>query len=331
MNDLNVANEPADINTTAIPVKPKRTGKLIAWIAFIIAIGSIVISAISMRTTMHLQKRIETVYQSLKDNSNQIHQIEAPTPDDNLAKNWIDSPQQLALFCYQNILQAKMVLWVNQDPALAATILNHTYALLETAPESFTELKKSMLNDIKALQASKPNDTNQIYSQLENLIQQINISAMATQSPIQQIPHTTSITPAIANGYLAQIKEAGMNFARNVRSMIVVHQTPNQTSSILLPEYQTQTKLTINLLLSQAQIAVITHNQTLYTSTLQRAETLIKQIFALNPALMNNLSEKIENLLKLNLNAALPDLNNTLQQASTLLNSTQTIKKGAAT
>lgn len=328
-----LTTDPIDIKITtdAKVIKPKRAYRLIAWFAIIIALGALALSAITLRHTLRLQNRIENVYQSFKDTTNQSRQTEIAATANSPAKTWENSPQQLAFFCYQAILQTKMILTVNQDPKTAVMILNQTYGLLENAPEQFAELKKSIQSDIKSLENAKPVDNNQIYSQIENLIQQINANSMADHSPIQQIPNTTKITPIITNNYLSHIREAGITFAKNIRNLVVVHQNPAQTSAILLPEYQNQVKSSINLLLNQAQIAVITRNQTLYTLILQKVDALIKQNYALNPALANNISEKIKNLLKINLNDALPNLDHSLQQASALLNSTATIKKGSAT
>jgi len=172
-------------------------------------------------------------------------------------------------------------------------------------------VRQLLVNDITSLRAIKPVDVSGIYMQLQSLRTQVLQMPLVNKQYhsnaqrnllAQQVTNSTSYwgkTVNILGQALSQV-------------LIIRHRTA-PLEPLLAPDQEVILKQNLYWLFEQAQWAVLHQQPQVYQSSLQQLSQLITQYFQLNTQ-VNIVLQTLTQLQQIDINPALPNLNNLLDE-----------------
>jgi uroporphyrin-3 C-methyltransferase len=255
-----------------------------------------------------IQKQLsdnQTKYQALQKNLIQLQALIQKNFSSGDTMIRIGEASQLIQLAHYNLIYLH-----DQSSALSALISADTQlAKLSNSPVSLDALRNRLAQNIASLKASPPLDLNRILMQLNALQSQVTQLPLLNTTPtskqeISAKQHTTS-----EKKWLSAIQASLHSF----QQLIVIRHLAKPIQP-LLPEVQQQ-YLTYNLqlLLQQAQWALIHQQQEIYQTSLQQAKHAIQQHFAESASITQTMIQNINELEKINLQPTVPDLTPALQ------------------
>lgn len=247
----------------------------------------------------------QTKYQELQKNLIQIQAIiqKKISPNDSIVQ--MSEISQLIQLAHYNLIYLK-------DPnsaLLALTLANKQLTELTNPPASLDTLHNLLKQNIASLNTLPHLDLSSILTQLNTLQTQIPQLSLLNTTPrsnetVSPSPQTTS-----EKKWLSAIQASLHSF----QQLIVVRHLDKPIQPLLPQVQQQYLQHNLQLLLQQAQWALLHQQQAIYQTSLQQVKETIQQHFVENSPTSQAIIQKLNELEKINLQPSLPDLMPTLQ------------------
>ncbi len=191
-----------------------------------------------------------------------------------------------------------------------------TQALLASADSVLKELDEANLHKVRAavaadlavVRAVPKVDVEGIYLRLSALIEQ------AGKLVIFQLPTPEARPPegAAANwqGRLRQGYEAALSKLSNY---LIIRRRDMPMQALMEPQWEGLVRQNMRMLLEQAQVALLSKNQTLYADSLGRASHWVDQFIDSDEVAARAIDNELKKLADLTISVPLPDISRSLQ------------------
>lgn len=327
--------------------KPPKTGRVIAWLALLIALCAIVgagylywdIQQYKPQARIQAQLAAEqladrTLEQARSQNSavqDTIAQLAKKVTDQQqlteelvlrlasarrqIGEITLVSRQSWMLAEAEYLLRlANQRLMIEQASASALALLRSAdNILLDVDDVRLYEIRTVLAREIAALEALGETDVEGHFLRLAALAEQI--SAMSLLQPIVQQ------APGIADLKLGEQNHTEVldSLFDKLLGLVRISQRGEPVKPLLSPEQYYNVQQNLRLMLEQAQLALLQHKSELYEQSLARAGLWIKEYFALNSA-SQALFDALEQLRSVNVAPKMPDISGSLKLLKEYLN-----------
>lgn len=220
-----------------------------------------------------------------------------------------------------NLAQYNLQLFPAPETALAILQKVNEQLVAVDDPNALP-LRQQVINAIAALNALPPIDyagilmqLNAVGNQLKNMPLLINTATGTAQ--------TLSDTDA-TKGWRKYWHES----LEKLEKIIIIRHQSAAAAPLITPDQQQFLEQNIQARLSAASWALLQRNQKVYILSLQDAINWIQTYYSPNAAATNNAVATLQTLIKINLQPQLPNLSQSIQLTTTLLNNKQPTIKG---
>jgi len=203
---------------------------------------------------------------------------------------------------------ADINLTINDNVPLAIKLLqtadNRIAALTDP---SLIPLRRALTNDINTLQSTPKVDVWGIILRIETLNNQIGQTAIISNSFTKPKEHIvkqteTKVAPKLSWRNLWQVS------LQKLKNIFVIRHQKDVPQPLLSLEQQVYLRQKIQLLLEQAQWAVMHKQPKIYHLCLQNVNKLVNVYFAHNQQAVQNISQVVEELQKIDIKPATPNI-----------------------
>lgn len=275
------------------------------WLQRSTGIFSNLLNSASADQIKLLQQQIAQQGEQIKNNQNAILQF---------TQLQQESPFGGSLLVVENlILFANFSLSVEHNIPLTIQLLTQAQSSLDRADGDVSVLKTAISANISQLQSISIINTSEIYSQLQNFNQQVTQLSFIDEgsnlvSPSDQKPaEMASFWHRSLYTVLEQLK-----------SLVIIRHRDELIEPLLSNKQQQLLVLNVRLLLTQAQSALLDHQQQIFDASLQEIQSLVKEYFLQTNTVTASFLKSLDEISKINIAPALPDLSQSLVIAQAL-------------
>lgn len=206
---------------------------------------------------------------------------------------------------------------MEKDAIGAEAILNAANAVLaESDDPGLYAIRQQLTKDILALQRVSKVDREGIYLQLEALIDLISEldqshyqSVMNDRQPTTE-PHPQ---PNSSNEGDSQLSSISNKLLNELKQLVIVRRLDEPVQPLLAPDQVYYLQQNLRLMIEQAELALLDHNQPMYLRNLTKAEAWINTYFSQNKEDTAVILDTLKSLKGLQINPELPDVSQSLQ------------------
>ena len=113
-------------------------------------------------------------------------------------------------------------------------------------------------------------------------------------------------------GELNMAARAWQSFTRTLKQVVVVRRLDEQVKPLLSPDQSAYARLNLQLMLEEAELAVLRGNQELYQKSLEKARTTVQEWYNADNPRVNALADTLGELASRNVDPELPDISRSL-------------------
>jgi uroporphyrin-III C-methyltransferase len=209
---------------------------------------------------------------------------------------------------------ASRKLQMERDPASALQLVGQVLALLRDMEEpAVSALKQNLSADQRMLAAVQLPDLAGLHrrlSLLEEAVQSLSLVTSLRDSYQEQL--SQRVEQPADSGWV----ESGLSL---LRSIFVWRQWEEAPGDMLPPQQEYYLKETLQLLLEQARLALMTGQETVYRDSLQRAENLLSRVQLQDSEHGRSMLRELFALSQEKLRADVPDISASLRMARQLM------------
>jgi len=206
---------------------------------------------------------------------------------------------------------------MEQRPEGALTLLRSADKVLADLDDvSLYSLRQALAQDIAKLEAVPKLDVEGTYLRLAALIEQSRELPTLSLEQQRQLPDMLKeITPDAVDETLQQdIQSAFARAMSSLESLVVIQQHDRAVEPLLSPEQGHYLRQNLQLLLEQAQLALLRQQQVIYETSLSRSIELIGRYFDAANSATQALSQALEQLNTLQVAPQMPNINGSLDK-----------------
>ncbi len=206
---------------------------------------------------------------------------------------------------------------MEQRPEGALTLLRSADKVLADLDDvSLYGLRQALAQDIAKLEAVPKLDVEGTYLRLAALIEQSRELPTLSLEQQRQLPDMLKeITPDAVDETLQQdIQSAFARAMSSLESLVVIQQHDRAVEPLLSPEQGHYLRQNLQLLLEQAQLALLRQQQVIYETSLSRSIELIGRYFDAANSATQALSQALEQLNRLQVAPKMPNINGSLDK-----------------
>ena len=206
---------------------------------------------------------------------------------------------------------------MEQRPEGALTLLRSADKVLADLDDvSLYGLRQALAQDIAKLEAVPKLDVEGTYLRLAALIDQSRELPTLSLEQQRQLPDMLKeITPDVVDETLQQdIQSAFERAMSSLESLVVIQQHDRAVEPLLSPEQGHYLRQNLQLLLEQAQLALLRQQQVIYETSLSRSIELIGRYFDAANSATQALSQALEQLNRLQVAPQMPNINGSLDK-----------------
>lgn len=206
---------------------------------------------------------------------------------------------------------------MEQRPEGALTLLRSADKVLADLDDvSLYSLRQALAQDIAKLEAVPKLDVEGTYLRLAALIEQSRELPTLSLEQQRQLPDMLKeITPDAVDETLQQDIQSALGRAMSsLESLVVIQQHDRAVEPLLSPEQGHYLRQNLQLLLEQAQLALLRQQQVIYETSLSRSIELIGRYFDAANSATQALSQALEQLNRLQVAPKMPNINGSLDK-----------------
>jgi len=195
------------------------------------------------------------------------------------------------------------------DPVAAQALLNSADAVLrELDNASLHPVRAAIAMDIASLRAIPRVDVEGIYLRLAALLEQ------SDELLIFQLPAPATQPPADAAGdWQGRLRQGYSAALSKLSDYLIIRRRDVPMQALMDPQWEGLVRQNLRMLLEQAQLAALSGNQILYTTSLDRAQQYLAQFRESDEATARAIAIEISQLAELTVAVAQPDISRSLQ------------------
>lgn len=254
--------------------------------------------------TEHMQEQNATLTQSLEEIRTQLEgqqkALSRFSPSDR--HGWLLAEAgHLLRLANQRLVMAG-------DPVAAQALLNSADGVLrELDDPSLHPVRAALAADVAALRAVEKVDVEGIYLRLEALIEQ------ADSLVIFQFPEPAPrAEPTVAGSWEGRLREGIKAAFKRLSDYVIIRRRDVPMQALMDPQWEGIVRQNLRMLLEQAQVALLSGNQTLYAASLERAQHWVAQ-FRDADAAASAITAEIAQLATLTIEIPQPDISRSQQ------------------
>ncbi len=204
---------------------------------------------------------------------------------------------------------ANQRLVMGQDPVASLALLNGADAvLLEIDDPALHEVRAALAADIAALRAVPRVDVAGIYLRLAALAEQ------ADELRIFELPERGERPqPEAAENWQGRLRQGYEAALARLSDYLIIRRRDVPMQALMDPQWESLVRQNLRMLLEQAQVALLSGNQGLYTASLERAQHWVDQFMDSDESAARAMSREITQLADLTIGVPQPDISRSLQ------------------
>jgi uroporphyrin-3 C-methyltransferase len=170
------------------------------------------------------------------------------------------------------------------------------------------EVRGAVAADLAAVRAVPRVDVEGIYLRLAALVEQ------AGKLVIFELPERESQPrPAAAQDWQARLRQGYENALAKLSDYIIIRRRDVPMQALMDPQWEGLVRQNLRMLLEQAQVALLSGNQTLYSESLQRAQHWVGEFFESDEAAARAMAREITQLTDSIVAVTMPDISRSLR------------------
>jgi uroporphyrin-3 C-methyltransferase len=195
------------------------------------------------------------------------------------------------------------------DPVASLALLNSADAVLrEIDDPSLHDVRAALAADIASLRAVPKVDVEGIYLRLAALIEQ------AEKLVIFQLPERAARPqPEAADDWQGRLRQGYEAALAKLSDYLIIRRRDVPMQALMEPQWEGLVRQNLRMLLEQAQVALLSGNQTLYTATLKRAQLWVAQFADSDEVAAQAISGELTKLASLTIGVPQPNISSSLQ------------------
>ena len=220
-------------------------------------------------------------------------------------ESWLRAEAQYLLrLANQRVIMAR-------DPESALALLGSADSILRRLDDaSLHEVRAAVAAEQAALRAVPKVDVEGIYLRLSALVEQ------ADRLVIFQMPDQEA--QVVDEGleeddWQVRLERGYEQAARKLSDYIVIRRRDVPMHALMDPQWEGLVRQNLRMVLEQAQVALLSGNQTLYVESLQRSQHWVEQFFDTDETAARAMSREIAQLESQTVQVILPDLTRSLR------------------
>lgn len=192
-------------------------------------------------------------------------------------------------------------------------------------------VRQQLAQEMLALKTIAAVDRTGLYLQLEAVIS--SVQQLTDQALIHEnapgFPPLADTFSSEADAREPNIaRQAWQSFTRTLKQVVVVRRLDEQVKPLLSPDQSAYARLNLQLMLEEAELAVLRGNQALYQKSLNKARTTIQDWYNVNNPRVSALANTLSELAGRNVDPELPDISGSLSLLKQRVAGHSTNKKG---
>lgn len=225
-----------------------------------------------------------------------------------------DSDWRLAEVEYLLRLANQRILTEKRPEGALALLHTSDKIIRELDDVTLFNLREAIANEILSLEAVPKLDVEGTYLRLSALIGQAGRLATLSVEQQRELPNMLKeITPDLIDETLRDEVQNSLSSAMSrLESLIIIQHHDDPIEPLLSPEKGTQLRQSVQLLLSQTQLAMLRQQQQIFNRSLEEAETLIARYFDNKSADTQAMLTAINELKPLQVATEMPDISGSL-------------------
>lgn len=190
------------------------------------------------------------------------------------------------------------------DVAAAQALLGSAdNILLELDDASLHGVRAAVAADLAAVRAVPTVDVEGIYLRLAALVEQ------ADKLRIFQLPEREErLSPEAATDWRARLRQGYEAALAKLSDYIIIRRRDVPMQALMDPQWEGLVRQNLRMLLEQAQVALLSGNQTLYQESLRRAQHWLGEFFESDEAAARAMSGEVGQLVDLTVAVTVPDV-----------------------
>ena len=174
-------------------------------------------------------------------------------------------------------------------------------------------VRQQLAREILALKSIAAVDRTGLYLQLEAVID--GIHQLTDQALIHENAPGFTLTADASDidaGEPNMAARAWHSFTGTLKEVVVVRRLDEQVKPLLSPDQSAYARLNLQLMLEEAELAVLRGNQELYQKSLKKARTTVQEWYNADNARVGALADTLAELASHNVDPELPDISRSL-------------------
>jgi uroporphyrin-3 C-methyltransferase len=195
------------------------------------------------------------------------------------------------------------------DTVAARALLNSAdKVLLELDDVGLHEVRGAVASDLAALRAVRSIDTEGIYLRLAALVEQ------ADKLVIFQMPGKEErLAPEPADNWQGRLQQGYESVLHKLSGYIAIRRRDVPMEALMDPQWEGLVRQNLRMLLEQAQVALLSGNQTLYSQSLKSASEWVAQFKDSDEAAAAAMRSEINQLGSIQVAVDLPDISRSIR------------------
>ncbi|HCH24153.1 MAG TPA: hypothetical protein DE179_07640 [Oceanospirillaceae bacterium] len=224
---------------------------------------------------------------------------------------------------------ANQRLAMEQNPASALTLLQAADEIMHASEQLGSYgVRQAIAQDMAALTAVPLADIEGIFASLSALmVQAAKLTYVApTMASAGTVPEPASLATAVADEVsnsepmlqtwtqkaLGSSQQALLNTWQELKVLVRVQQRTNADQLLLTPEVEALLRMRMQLALSQAQVALLRGQQTVYQASLAQVTLMLEDYYRSTDLVAQAMTEQVAELGQVQVMAAMPDISSSL-------------------
>jgi uroporphyrin-3 C-methyltransferase len=174
-------------------------------------------------------------------------------------------------------------------------------------------VRQQLAREMLALKSIVAVDRTGLYLQLEAVIDSIH--QLTNQALIHENAPgfiLSADAPDVDAGEPSMAVRAWQSFTRTLKQVVVVRRLDEQVKPLLSPDQSAYARLNLQLMLEEAELAVLRGNQALYQKSLEKARTTVQEWYNADNARVGAMADTLGELASHNVDPELPDISRSL-------------------
>ena len=222
------------------------------------------------------------------------------------------------------LAEAEYLLRIANQRLMIEKDISGAMAALQSADEVLNEsddigvypVRQQLTREIMTLRGLTKVDRTGLYLMLEaaiDSIHQLTDDALASDRLTSTLDQSGDENQADTSGQTTWWKDAWADMRSTLARVVVVRRLDEPVKPMLSPEQSAYARLNLQLMLEEAELAVLRGHQALYSRSLSKASRAIQTRYDTTNPKITALAETLEELAAQNIDPELPDISSSLQ------------------